>query len=97
MPQQNDFAVLGSELLHDFRALALEGVGPLLHRGQARLRFSRLAKAKRHARDLEQRANLIVGELRQEIGEKRASGLADDRVAQRACPGPWQVGDAALV
>ena len=40
---------------------------------------------------LEQRANLIVGELHEQVGQERAAGLTDDGILQSAGDGFRQV------
>ena len=59
-------ADLCTTTIDDFRALALECVGPFLDGGKAGLRLAGIAKSQRHARHLEQRTNLIVRQLRED-------------------------------
>src|SRR5688572_9159127 len=83
--------------VHDFRSFALEHANPFCNGGEPRVHVLRIAQPECHARDLEQRRDLIVRQLCQQPGEKRAPGVADYRVLQGTSCRPGEVADAAGV
>src|SRR5688572_8172823 len=83
----------GAAAIDDLGALLLEGVHPFLDGGEARARLARIARAQRHAGDVEQVVDLLVGELRQQAGQEGTPLFADRRVIQRTGERFRQVAD----
>src|SRR5262249_55295143 len=70
----------------DFSPLGLEGGDPLIG--------ADLGVAG-EAADLEEIVELLIRQLREQVGQELAAGFVNHRVVDRAGPGPRQVADAA--
>src|SRR5262245_59641655 len=66
----------------DLVSLPREGRDPFID-GRSRLGTVRSAAPKVDARDLEQSAQLTIGQLNEQVGEKFSSRFADFRITQR--------------
>src|SRR5688572_11133677 len=75
----NNDVRLRAAAIDDLGALTLEELRPFLHGRLARLRLARVPEAQRDARHLEQRDDLIVGELHEQAGKECAARFADLR------------------
>src|SRR5512138_3172542 len=91
MPSPLGRAPAGQDLV----ALVFERVNPFVDRGR-RFAAARLPAAEVDARDFEEIAELAVAQLAQQAGQKRAAGLADLRMVERARARLRDTADACL-